>query len=77
MEETKESRDLGAVSEADIEYCCNHSYPFLQLVNNNAAFGEELSLNFVTTSTGWVIHDYGDAISVSAPHPTEQKKNTQ
>lgn len=76
-------RDLGvnavaaqafdSVSESDIEYFCNCTYPFLQLVNVNAVFGEELPLNFVTAPTGWVIHDYGEAISTAAPHVAEQK----
>jgi hypothetical protein len=71
-------RDLGVdlsaakifetISDADLEYVCNNNYPFLQLINTNAIFGEESPVKFITASTGWVIHDYGEAISVSAPH---------
>lgn len=78
-------RDLGvdtfatkvfdSVSDADVEYCSNSFYPFVQLVNANTVFGEELPLRFVTTSTGWVIHDYGEAISASAPYSVDLKKN--
>lgn len=64
------------VSDADIEYYCNCYYPFIQLVNASAVFSEELPLVFVTASTGWIIHDYGEAISVASPHTTQQKKNT-
>ncbi|CAL7959437.1 conserved hypothetical protein [Gammaproteobacteria bacterium] len=77
-------RDLGVdaatdqifdvVSEADVEYCRNYFYPFIQLVNTNAVFDEELPLTFVKASTGWVIHDYGEAISTSAPYLAEQQK---
>lgn len=63
---------LAEVSEADIEYVCNYKYPFLQLINANAVFYEELPLKFVTASTGWVIHDYGEAISIAVPHDSVQ-----
>ena len=71
------TQGFGLISDADIEYCCNCLYSFVQLVNANAVFGEELPLNFITTSTGWLIHDYGDAISVSYTHQAEQKKSAQ
>lgn len=80
-------RDLGvdsspvkfieSISDADIEYICNCKYPFLQLINANAVFEEDLPLNFITASTGWVIHDYGEAISVAAPHYSVESKEVQ
>ena len=63
---------LTEVSETDIDYVCNYKYPFLQLINANAVFYEEFPLKFVTASTGWVIHDYGEAISIAAPHELAQ-----
>jgi len=72
--DTTADRDFDAVSETDVEYCCNYFYPFIQLVNANAVFGEELPLAFVKASTGWVIHDYGEAISSSAPYSAEQQR---
>ncbi len=71
-------QNLEDVNATDIEYICNNSFPFLQIINSNAVFDEETSTKFITTSTGWVIHDYGDAISVSAPpgnnNHNEEKK---
>lgn len=74
-------RDLGkaAVQPADsvssnvIDYFCDINCPFIQLVNSNAEFKEEVQLNFIKTPHDWVIHDYGDAISVAASH-TKNKK---
>jgi hypothetical protein len=63
----------GLVSDADVEYLCDHTYPFIQLVDGNAVFSEGQELNFITTSSGWVIHDYGEAISVSFLHTLEQQ----
>lgn len=59
---------LDSVSDEDIGYICNYIYPFLQIINTNSTFGEEQMVNCVIASTGWVIHDYGEAMSVSAPH---------
>jgi hypothetical protein len=81
-------RDLGvdlsgaqpveSASDADIEYVCNHSYPFMQIVDSDAVFAEGQELNFITTPSGWVVHDYGEAISVSIPHMSEhQNKENQ
>ena len=78
-------RDLGvdtfaanafdSVSDADIKYYTNLSYPFIQLVNADTVFGNEMPLNFVEASNGWQIHDYSEAISASAPHSSSLKKN--
>lgn len=73
--DTSATQDFDAVSDADVAYCCNYFYPFIQLVNADAVFGEELPLNFVKASTGWVIHDYGEAISASAPYLAGQQRS--
>ena len=67
-------KNLGSELHANVEYICDAFYPFLQLVNVNAIFTEETTINFVTASTGWIIHDYGEAISTSAPHDAKPKK---
>ena len=59
----------------DVEYLCDNVYPFLQLVNTAASFGTTVTLNLLTATTGWIIHDYGDAISTSAPHDIPVKKS--
>jgi hypothetical protein len=63
---------LHPVLHADIEYLSNYVYPFIQLVNTKANFSGEVLLKFITAKTGWVIHDYGDAISTCAPHKPDE-----
>ncbi|MEI8054652.1 MAG: hypothetical protein WCH10_01460 [bacterium] len=72
--DTTTDQDFDTVSEADVKYCCNSFYPFIQLVNADAVFGEEQPLTFVKASTGWMLHDYGEAISASSPYSAEQQK---
>jgi len=67
-------QDIESLTSVDVEYVCDNFYPFLQLINSEAVFSEETSIKFTTTSTGWVIHDYGDAISTSLPHTTKGKE---
>jgi hypothetical protein len=55
---------LGPIRHQDVLYLLSR-YPFLQLVNINAAFPEEIHPKFVNSESGWVIHDYGDALSAS------------
>lgn len=73
--DTTKAQSFDSVSDSDIEYYCNFSYPYIQLINTNAVFAENMSLNFIQASTGWVICDYGEAISTALPHSLEQKKN--
>ncbi len=40
-------------------------YPHLQIVNTHASFAEGYDVKFIEASNGWLIHDYGDAMSVS------------
>jgi hypothetical protein len=62
------------ISEDDVDYISDHNYPFIQLINPEAEFGKEFSLHFITTSNGWIVHDYGGAISTSAPHTKDGNK---
>ena len=59
------------ISHAEVDYLCNYIYPFLQLVNPNAVFSDEIEIDFINTSNGWIIHNYGEAISCSIPHELE------
>lgn len=69
------SKNRLSFTSVDVEYLCDNCYPFVQLVNANAVFTEETSINFITTPKGWVIHDYGEAISVARPHEVVAKKD--
>ncbi len=69
-------RNLDSVSSADVEFVCNKRYPFLQVINSDAIFAEEATINFITTANGWLIHDYGDAVSVSAPHNEKKQEGS-
>jgi len=53
------------VSDEDVAFLLSR-YPFLQIVNNASDFSEEFKLSIVSANSGWVMHDYGDAISVSS-----------
>ena len=70
-------KNLESELHANVEYLCNNLYPFLQLVNVNAVFTEETMVNFIPASTGWIIHDYGEAISTSAVHGVKPKKKDE
>ena len=58
------SNIFSAVNDEIISYLLN-LYPFLQIVNTNALFLDEVVPQFIKAKNGWVIHDYGDAISSS------------
>lgn len=62
------------VTKDDLVYVSNHIYPFIQLVNSNPSYTGGMKVKFITASTGWVIHDYGDAISTSHPHTYKIKQ---
>lgn len=66
-------KNVLTVKNSDVDYICDHYYPFLQLVNSNAIFTEDTSIKFIPSSAGWIIHDYGEAISASAPHDPKAK----
>jgi hypothetical protein len=40
-------------------------YPFLQIMNSEATFEDTVVPAFKQTTSGWVIHDYGQAMSAS------------
>ncbi|MCK4609192.1 MAG: hypothetical protein KAT71_06910 [Gammaproteobacteria bacterium] len=53
------------VTHSDIAYL-QQKFPFLQMINGNAWFEDEIIPKFITAEkSGWVVHDYGDAMSVS------------
>lgn len=52
------------VRHQDLLYLLN-KYPFLQIVNTEPDLSTSSKVNLVTTPNGWVIHDYGDAMSSS------------
>ena len=52
------------VRHQDAEYLRNH-YPFLQIMSTEPEFPEVITPQFYTASSGWTIHDYGEAMSSS------------
>jgi len=71
-----------APTREEIAYLISR-YPFIQLVNTGADFKAEAMLDFVFAGNGWVIFDYGDAITASpgealfqwsGPFPGEAKE---
>lgn len=59
------SNIFSAINEDIISYLLN-SYPFLQIVSTNALFLDEVVPNFIKAKNGWIIHDYGEAMSASS-----------
>lgn len=55
----------GPVRHEDVQYLLSR-YPFLQIINTDAHFPEGgVEPKFIKADSGWVIHDYGDAMSAS------------
>ncbi len=52
------------VTQAEIEYLLSR-FPFLQLLNPEADFSEEVSPTFYTAQSGWVVHDFVNALCAS------------
>jgi hypothetical protein len=52
------------VSHQEVEYLLG-IYPYLQMISSEAVWEEEIIPRFKTASSGWVIHDYGQAMSTS------------
>ena len=52
------------ITPEDVVYL-RKKYPFLQMINTEADFEEEIVPEFLTSKSGWTIHDYGDAMSSS------------
>lgn len=57
-----------SVSTNDNQNMCDSVYPFVQLINSNAVFFDNQEIKFIQAANGWSIHDYGQALSVAAPH---------
>jgi len=62
-----------SVSANDNQNLCDNIYPFVQLINSNAVFFDNQEIKFIKLPNGWTIHDYGQALSVAAPHNDKQK----
>jgi hypothetical protein len=63
--EFDESKIFRPITPEDVAYLRN-KYPFLQLINTEADFSKEIVPEFITSKSGWTIHDYGDAMSSSS-----------
>lgn len=55
---------FSTVTPENVMYLLN-LYPFLQMISTEAEFTEEVITNFVTAKSGWIIHNYGEAMSSS------------
>jgi len=53
-----------AVTHQDVEYLLSR-YPYLQIMSSEPSFAEGYEVKLITLDSGWVAHDYGDAMSVS------------
>ena len=62
-----------SVSMDDNQILCDNVYPFAQLINSNAVFFDNQEIQFIQLPSGWTVHDYGQALSVAAPHNDNQK----
>lgn len=62
-----------SVSADDNQNLCDNIYPFIQLINSNAVFFDSQEIKFIKLPNGWIVHDYGQALSVAAPHNGDQK----
>ena len=52
------------IKHEDVEFLLNR-YPFLQIVSTDPTFADEIQPAFITADSGWIVHDYGDALSSS------------
>lgn len=53
------------VRKKDLDYLREYRYPFLQIISSEPDFPDELVPEFYQAPSGWVIHDYGAAMSSS------------
>lgn len=67
------SSAYNSVSVNDNQNLCDNVYPFMQLINSNAVFFDNQKIEFIELSNGWIVHDYGQALSVASPHDISQK----
>lgn len=54
----------GPLKHEDILYLINR-YPFLQIISTEPSFKVDIEPKFIKANSGWLIHDYGDAMSSS------------
>ena len=54
----------GPVKHEDVLYLLGR-YPFLQIISTSPNFAADMEPKFITAQSGWIIHDYGDAMSTS------------
>lgn len=67
-------RNLGIVTPEAVQYLCS-LYPFLQLIHADALFSETTEVKFISEPlSGWIIHDYDEALSTAAPQDSGRKK---
>lgn len=52
------------VSHQEVEYLLR-IYPYLQMISSEAVWEEEIIPQFKIAPSGWVMHDYGQAMSTS------------
>lgn len=67
-----ENRTIGITTEPSLDFISKSAlaylrecYPYLQMISMNAQFEESITPQFKKSSCGWVIHDYGQAMSSS------------
>lgn len=58
------AQPLNLISKATIAYL-REQYPYLQMISMNAKFEEAVIPKFKKSPSGWVMHDYGQAMSSS------------
>ena len=56
---------LGAIKPEDVQYLCDHFYPYLQIISAEADLENIVEPIFITADSDWIIHDYGIALSSS------------
>lgn len=48
----------------DVQFLLDH-YPYLRLINTEAMMISQSDAKFIQVSSGWTVHDYGDALAAS------------
>ncbi|MFT3741329.1 MAG: hypothetical protein QM752_01390 [Gammaproteobacteria bacterium] len=53
------------ITPAEVKFLLSQ-YPYIQVINSEATWEETIIPRFKRVMSGWVIHDYGEAMSTSA-----------
>lgn len=53
------------ITHEEIQLLLERCYPYVQMINTEASWEENVTTRFIAAPCGWVVHDYGDAMSVS------------